>query len=50
MQFIHPCKKRITNEIINIKNTMPFYEISELNDNYINNSNEMNNLIIVSSV
>jgi hypothetical protein len=32
MQFIHPCRKRITNEIINIKKTMPSYQISELNE------------------
>ena len=34
MQSTHPCRKRITNEIINIQKTMPSYQIYELNKVY----------------
>ena len=48
MQYTHTCRKRITNEIINIKNTMPFYEINELNDDYIKkNNNTINKNIYI---
>ena len=44
MQFIHPCRKRITNEIINIKKTMPSYQIYELNNNNNKTINETNDI------